>query len=67
MANKPMPDLVQNETIQKSYLIYATVIHLYSKNINDLFVQEMLEELKHPAFDLWFTFVSFIQVDPFLP
>ena len=67
MAGKPMPDLVSNDTIQKSFLIYSTVIYLYSKNINDLQINEMLAELEHPAFDLWFTFDSFIQVDPNLP
>ena len=67
MASKPMPDLVENETLQKSLLIYASVIHLYSRNINDLFVHEMLTELEHPAFDLWLIFDSFIQFDPNLP
>lgn len=45
MAGKEMPDLVQNETIQKSFLIYTTMIYLYSRNMKDLSVQEMLTEL----------------------
>lgn len=67
MANKQLPDLVQNDTLQKSFLIYATIIHLYSKNMNEMSVQDMLLELDHPAFDLWFTFESFMTVDPNLP
>jgi len=62
-----MPDLISNDTLNKSFLIYAAVIHLYSKNMNELTVSEMLHELQHPAFDLWFTFDSFITVDPNLP
>lgn len=58
---------MQNDTLQKSFLIYATIIHLYSKNMNELSVQDMLLELDHPAFDLWFTFESFMTVDPNLP
>ena len=64
---KEMPLLVKNDTFQKSFLIYACLIHFYSKNINDLTVQELLEELDLNAFELWKTFQTFIQLDPNLP
>lgn len=57
---KEMPLLVKNDTFQKSFLIYACLIHFYSKNINDLTVQELLEELDLNAFELWKTFQTFI-------
>ena len=56
MMNKELPLIVKNDTFQKSFLIYACVIHFYSKNINDLSVQEMLEVLDLHAFELWKTF-----------
>lgn len=43
------------------------MIFLYSKNISDLNVQEMLIELGLPAYDLWKTFSSFINLDPHMP
>ena len=45
MSGKEMPMLIQSDIFQKSFLIYASVIYLYSKNQNDLSVQEMLDEL----------------------
>jgi len=48
-------------------VLYASIIHLYSKNISDLSVQEMLDELELPAYELWLTFQTFITVDPNLP
>ena len=67
MLKKDLPLIVKNDVFQKSFLIYACVIHFYSKNINDLSVQEMLEELDLHAFELWKTFQTFIQLDPNLP
>jgi hypothetical protein len=43
------------------------VIHLYSKNINDLGVEEMLDVLLMPAYQLFLTFRTFIALDPNLP
>ena len=62
-----MPLLIKSTVFQKSFLIYASVIHLYSKNQNDLSVQEMLDELQLPAYELWVTFQTFIMLDPNLP
>lgn len=45
MSGKEMPMLIKSDIFQKSFLIYASVIYLYSKNQNDLSVQEMLDEL----------------------
>ena len=53
--------------LQKGFLIYASVIYLYSKNINDLSIEEMLKVLNLPAFELWLTFNSFKMLDPNLP
>ena len=49
MENKEMPDYIKDESMQKSCMVFATMIHLYSKNINDLSVEEMLTELQQPA------------------
>ena len=57
---KEMPMLIKNDTFQKSFLIYACLIHFYSKNINDISVQELLETLELHAFELWLTFQTFI-------
>lgn len=43
------------------------MIHLYSKNINDLGVEEMLDVLLMPAYQLFLTFRTFIALDPNLP
>ena len=67
MHKKEMPQLVKSLVVQKSFLIYATVIHLYSKNINDLGVEEMLDVLLMPAYQLFLTFRTFIALDPNLP
>lgn len=67
MQQTEMSEIVKNDMLQKSFLIYASVIYLYSKNINDLSVEEMLNVLKLPAFELWLTFNSFKMLDPNLP
>ena len=67
MNKKQLPEIVKNDIFQKSFLIYASIIHLYSKNINDLSLSEMLEVIGLPAFELWVTFNTFINLDPNLP
>jgi len=67
MQQAEMCDLVRDDMLQKSFLIYACVVHLYSKNINDLSIQELLGALDLPAFELWSTFSSFMMLDPNLP
>ena len=67
MSGKEMPMLIKSDIFQKSFLIYASVIYLYSKNQNDLSVQDMLDELQLPAYELWVTFQTFIMLDPNLP
>ena len=42
MMKREMPQIIKHDTFLKSFLIYACVIYFYSKNINDLSVQEML-------------------------
>jgi|FrelakmetLWP11LW_1041352.scaffolds.fasta_scaffold26073_1 hypothetical protein len=56
MNQKDLPPIVKHSIFQKSFVIYASIIFLYSKNISDLSVQEMLEELELPAYELWVTF-----------
>lgn len=48
-------------------MIYACLIYFYSKNINDLTVKDMLDELQLPAYDLWVTFNTLITLDPNMP
>lgn len=48
-------------------MIYSSIIYFYSKNINDLRVQELLEVIDLPAYDLWVLFQSFMTLDPNLP
>ena len=38
MMKKQMPEIIKHDTFLKSFLIYACVIHFYSKNNNDLSV-----------------------------
>lgn len=40
-----MPEIVKSEVVLKSFLIYAALIHLYSKNISDLGIEDMLDVL----------------------
>ena len=42
MMKREMPQIIKHDTFLKSFLIYSCVIYFYSKNINDLSVQEML-------------------------
>jgi len=42
---KEMPEIVKSEVVLKSFLIYAALIHLYSKNISDLGIEDMLDVL----------------------
>ena len=67
LHKKEMPQLIKSVIVQKSFLIYATVIHMYSKNISDLGVEEMLDLLQMPAYKLFLTFRTFIRHDPNLP
>ena len=64
---REMPEIIKNDTFQKSFLVYASVIYFYSRNITDLSVSEMLTELELPAFELWSTFHPFIKLDPNMP
>jgi len=38
MNQKDLPPIVKHSIFQKSFVIYASIIFLYSKNINDLSV-----------------------------
>ena len=67
MMKKEMPQVIKNDTFLKSFLIYACVIHFYSKNINDMTVAEMLSELDLPAYELWLTFDTFKKLNSNMP
>jgi len=46
---------------------YASIIYLYSKNINDLSVQDLLQMVNLSAYDFWQLFQTFTTLDPNLP
>lgn len=51
----------------KSVAFYSVQIHFYMLSQNDIRVQELLEEIKLQAYDLWRTLETFLNFDSSMP
>ena len=56
-----------NVIFVQSYLIFATSIQLHLASQNDLTLAELLEVVKLPAYELWLTVETFLNLDPTMP
>ena len=59
--------LVTMSVFIKAYLIHACMIQFSFSRLNELTIQEMIEEVQLPAYQLWITFESFLVLDPTMP
>jgi len=65
--NASFPSIATNLTFVQGYLIYAATIQLHLTNNNELSISELLDEVKLPAYELWLTLETFLNLDPTMP